>query len=229
MHGKTYILGIAILVSVCSLGCKSASKLAWWKSAEDAQAEAAVMAHSAPTLPSEIAKQAEMAATNVDITPGVTSTADSGTAAPFVPTNTTPQSAPAVANIAPPAYPSTGASSFTSAPSPQNASPTQTTATNVAATAMPYDPQAVPASNAGPTGAAAAQNASLDNRYGTPPATSVYQSAGNRYANTTAAPVSNSEQVAPTGTAPAAAPAQTAQVTTPYSDDRLAGPHTIRT
>lgn len=227
MRGKNLVAGIAILLCVSSVGCKSASKLTWWKSAEDAQAEAAVMAHSAPTLPSEIAKQAEtMSAPSVNITPGVTATADSGTAAPFVPSIAPTQTTPTIASSAPPAYPTTGASSFTSTPAPQSVPVAQTASTSstLGTTAMPYDPQAVPAAT---TNAAAtvAQNApTTDSRYGaqsapayTPPASSVYQSSGDRYSSTSATPAANTEPVATaeptTGNAP-----QVAQATSSYAD-----------
>lgn len=211
MRRKILAIGFVSAVVLGSVGCKSASKLAWWKTAENGSGESTVLAHSAPALPSEIARQTEnFASTEINITPGN----GGGTAAPYVPTAppTTPSTVVA-ANTAPPAYPSTGASSFSPSTTSQASAAIPSQSANLGSVAMPYDPNAVPAppaSNNVPT-------ASIDtgaNRYAstapassapafnpttsTPPPTTGYPSTGDRYGTP-------SQTLAATPTPPAAA------------------------
>ncbi len=164
MHAKITILGLVAVLSVGSTGCRTASKLAWWKTADNAATDSTMMAHTAPALPSDIAQQAAgLAATQPGGKHG-------GLAAPFVPqVSITPT--PQVAAATPPAaYPSASASTAHTTPySPY--SPAQTppvpaatqqvaattpgttsnpAATNPVAMSLPYNPDAMPANIGGP-------------------------------------------------------------------------------
>jgi len=155
------------------VGCKSAPKMPWSRTAATSDVESATLAHSAPALPADIAKQAEtLAATtpSIDLTAppssGLASSglASSGQAAPY---SAAPAYPPAAASLAatstpthgsgtkttPSAYPSTGASSYATAPTSTVAATTPSVppayqaadkSANLGAIDMPYNPNAVP-------------------------------------------------------------------------------------
>ena len=132
MKQTSFVIGLAMLVASTSVGCKSAPKMAWWKS-KDA-AEATAMAHQAPELPSDAAKKAEAKSSSTQVAGGV--------AAPFVPGaaaggSTTPSSN----------YPTTDAPAFT-----PNAV-AQTTPASAGASG-PYNPAATPVGKAAPVAVA---------------------------------------------------------------------------
>lgn len=151
------------------IGCKSAPKMPWSKTAATSDVEAAAMAHSAPSLPADVAKQAEaLAATtpSIDLTsPPVLGGESGGQAAPYsaAPAYTPPASASLAsvpmpsqgsgAKATPTAYPSTGASPYSSAPAAVIAAATPTMppayqstdqSANLGSVNMPYNPNAVP-------------------------------------------------------------------------------------
>ena len=193
MKRTTFAAGLIALAGVSSIGCKTTPKMAWWKSDTAAAAESTAIAHSAPALPSDLAKPSAAGAT------GSTTTAiaqtSGGQAAPFVPgrtTTTTVSSTPtssatmASATAAPASYPSTSAPAFTPDMAGRIASATSA-ATSAAASmpttggnlgsiaATPYNPSMPPQPTAASLAAAAptadtryvaATSAPL---YGTPP------------------------------------------------------------
>lgn len=186
MRVGIFTLSLALVIGGSAVGCKSAPKLPWSKTADTAPAGASTstMAAGAPQLPSEIAKQAEGLAANdpVKIT------------TPSTPANTAPTT--------PSGYPSTGAKDYLANAGAVSSPATGPTVANTVAptkSALPYDPSAVPPPPAAmasttPTGA-------QENRYGIPSA--------DRYAN--AYPTTAPAEYPVTGTAPtqstAAAPA----------------------
>ena len=129
MRVKILTASLAVVVGCGALGCKSAPKMAWWSSSKDAKVESTAVAHAAPQLPSEVAKQAE-GVNPVD--PLQISTAPA-----FAATTNPVKSSVAEAALAS-AYPSTGAPSYV---------PTKSVATTTSpsSSAMPYNPNAVPA------------------------------------------------------------------------------------
>lgn len=139
MRKTAITFGLLILSASTSVGCKSAPKLAWWKS--DKTDETA-LAHTAPELPSDAAKKAEAGA----------GTQVAGGSAPAFKTASSTAAAKTSGG-----YPSTDAPSFTPNAVSQVAS-------NAAASgaAGPYDPTATPAPKAP---AAAVAGAGTD-RYG---------------------------------------------------------------
>ena len=155
------------------VGCKSAPKMPWNRTAATSDVDSAAIAHSAPSLPADIAKQAEALAAT---TPSINLTAPQISVAPaYTPPKAslakTPNLAPAsttaaalmasqgsVAKASPTAYPTTGASPYTTTPTPKV--PTATVAAvpsdvppayqsadksaNLGAINLPYNPSAVP-------------------------------------------------------------------------------------
>jgi hypothetical protein len=102
MKKTTLIAGLMALVGAGSLGCKSTPKMAWWKS--DKSAESTAVAHTAPALPSDIAKTSAS---------GSAAAAAGGEAAPFVASQVARSSATSATSSATPAsYPSTDAPPF---------------------------------------------------------------------------------------------------------------------
>ncbi len=162
MRGKVLVASLALLLAGSSVGCKTTSNMAWWRTAGKDAPEAEVLARSAPELPSEIAKQAEGLAANTS------EQLAGGVAAPFVPGGNALPAADVAATTAPGAYPSTSAPSFT---------PTTPAATTAPATAslgslaMPYNPNAVPPAAATTTPVAAPPGASRYASVATSPAT----------------------------------------------------------
>jgi hypothetical protein len=123
MRKTAIAMGLLVLSASTSVGCKSTSKLAWWKSNK---ADETALAHAAPELPSDAAKKAEGAQV-------------AGGAAPFKPANTTGSTAVAAKSGS--GYPSTDAPAFTPSAVTQVAANT----TPTAGAAGPYDPAATPA------------------------------------------------------------------------------------
>lgn len=135
MRGQVLAASLAVFVVGSLVGCKTTPKMAWWKTSSVDAPEAEVLAHSAPALPSEIAKQVEGAAGTAN------QQLAGGTAAPFVPGLRTP----AITSVAaaPSAYPSTEAPKFVpTTPAAVPTAPTSPTLGSIAA--MPYNPNAVP-------------------------------------------------------------------------------------
>ena len=152
MRGKVLAASLAVLFVGSSIGCKSGPSMAWWKSSSKTAEESEVLAHSAPELPSEIAKQVE------EVAAATTPAESGGEAAPFVPSVSTP----AVANVAtaapaaPAPYPSTEAPKFTPTTATAAATPADPSSANLGSVAMPYNPNAVPPAAAATPAAAPA-------------------------------------------------------------------------
>ena len=129
MRKTAITVGLLVLSASTSVGCKSTSKLAWWKSNKT---DETALAHAAPELPSDAAKKAE----GVQV---------AGAAAPFKPANTTGSSSVAAKGGS--GYPSTDAPAFTPNAVTQVAGGTTPTAgsTITAGAAGPYDPAVTPA------------------------------------------------------------------------------------
>lgn len=132
MRKTAITVGLLVLSASTSVGCKSTSKLAWWKSNKT---DETALAHAAPELPSDAAKKAEGAQV-------------AGGAAPFKPANTTGSTAVAAKSGS--GYPSTDAPAFT----PNAVTQVAANTTPTAGAAGPYDPAATPAPKA-PTAAVA--------------------------------------------------------------------------
>jgi hypothetical protein len=145
---KTFLAaGLVVVFGSGLVGCKTTPKLAFWK--KDAAADATAVAHSAPALPSDLAKQSATGATSV-------AQSRLSEAAPFVPGQVARASSTAVA---PASYPSTDAPPFTpdvatriasSAPTTSTSAPVVQTATAPSShlgsiAAAPYNPAATPA------------------------------------------------------------------------------------
>jgi len=169
---------LAVFLLTECVGCKLAPKMPWSKTAATASAESSVLAHSAPALPADIAKQAEALAST---TPAVALTAaptSGGEAAPYSlapPYSPTPAMANVAAAPSPalgsgaktiaPAYPTTGDPPYMAAPAASHVATTPSTlaafqstdkSADLDSVAMPYDPNNVPpaqaiASSATPT------------------------------------------------------------------------------
>ncbi len=195
------------------VGCKMAPKMPWSKTAATADVETATLAHSAPALPADIAKQAEaLAATtpSIDLTaPQSTGgLASGGQAAPY---STAPAYSPTTASLAatstpslgsgaktaPTAYPSTGASSYSTAPAPTTVATTPSVppayqvadqSANLGAVDMPYNPNAVPPAKTVASTATVTPTVGA-NRYGASPVANSAPAYGgaNTSPNTTAA------------------------------------------
>ncbi len=188
MRGKFLAASLAVLVGGSSIGCKTMPNMAWWKTASKDAPEANVLAHSAPALPSEIAKQVEGLSTSSS------EQLAGGTAAPFMPTAPV---ASVASTTAPGPYPSTEAPTFTPPTAPVATVPAAPSSANLGSLAMPYNPNAVPpAANAV---APAATPPNVD-RYAAAPTTgsstkppaTPYPSTASRYGEQVAAtPVAN--------------------------------------
>ncbi len=215
------------------VGCKSTPKMPWSRTAATADVESAAIAHAAPALPADVAKQAEslaVAAPAINLTaPAIPSSG--GQAAPYsaapayTPAKidlaaTTPSlgsgSLGSGATSAPAAYPSTGASPYSTTPTPKT--PAQLAAAtprsvppafqstdksaNLGSVSMPYNPSAVPPAQRVAAAAPVTPKVSAD-RYGTSTvASNVTKSASsvaNRVAST--APAFGSAAVPPVKTA----------------------------
>lgn len=211
----------ALLLCVSSLGCKTAPKMAFWKTTDKSSVESTALAHSAPALPADIAKQAEtMAASNpsIQMSGGEAAPYSSApafsSAPPYTPAATAVASVPAPptgsgAKTAPGAYPTTGASPYVStAPTVASTTPKTTPSyssndqsADLGEVAMPYNPNAVP-----PAKTVAAATPTI-----TPKATNT-----DRYGMASAAPAYGGANVPPV----AASPVATAAAPKTNSGDR---------
>jgi len=209
MRGTVLAASLALLVGGSSVGCKTTSNMAWWKSAGKDAPEANVLAHSAPELPSEIAKQVEAASA------GASQQLAGGVAAPFVPSAATPPAATvaSLANAA--AYPSTEAPKFTPA-TPATTVPAAPASANLGSVAMPYNPNAVPpVAKAAPAAAPVSTDryaAATAPASTTTPAATSYPGSSTRYGAQVA-----SVPTAPTTSTPATSPYAAAAPSTPTS------------
>ena len=164
----------AVLMSAGTLGCKSAPKLAFWKSAEKSDVESTALAHSAPALPADVAKQAESLATtspSIEMSaPGMSASGMStsgmsmpaGQAPPYSPSlgvaSTAAPSLGSGSKMTPSSYPTTSAPAYPATTSnntlasttgvPQSSAPASNLPTDRSADLgsidMPYNPNAVP-------------------------------------------------------------------------------------
>ncbi len=185
---NTIVATVAVVfLTTGFVGCKSAPKMPWSKTAATSDVESAALAHTAPSLPADIAKQAEAFASSspsIDLT---TPPAAGGQAAPY---SSAPAFSPGMANLAaapttmqgsgakttPTAYPTTGASPYSTAPASTIAATTpsvppafQSTdkSADLGSVDQPYNPSAVPPARtvASVTPAPATPSVSAD-RYG---------------------------------------------------------------
>ena len=173
MRTNIFAVGLIMVMGLGSLGCKTASQMAWWKTADNAAADSTALAHSAPALPSDVARQAEsFVSTEVNIT--TEPQRGGGVVGPFVPGAAQTPASPAMASAAPSAYPSTGGSNAGNptsvaagsvpAAAPPLAAAISESAANLGSVAMPYNPNAVPAARA-PAIAPPAQGRTTLDRY----------------------------------------------------------------
>ncbi len=141
MQVRILTASLALVIGCGALGCKSAPKMAWWSSSKDSKVESTAVAHAAPQLPSEVAKQTEgvNSADPVQISSAPAFAANSSNE-----TGNSTGAAPAYTATASPsgAYPSTGAQSYVPATNQATLPASSTTALT---SAMPYNPNAVPA------------------------------------------------------------------------------------
>ena len=153
---------VVAILATGLIGCKTAPKLAWWKTGEKSDVESTALAHSAPSLPADVAKQAESLATttpSIDLTAPATATPSGAAPAPaFTPSAAAVASAPVAkygtsTPTTPAAYPSTGASSYAPSTAPQVAAATPNVPPMIQSSEqvadlgtldMPYNPNAVP-------------------------------------------------------------------------------------
>ncbi|TWU27369.1 hypothetical protein [Bythopirellula polymerisocia] len=161
MQVRLLTASLALVVGCGALGCKSAPKMAWWSSSKGDKVESTAIAHAAPQLPSEIAKQTEAINT---ANPVQISTAPAFAANTSTVNSNVTESAMASTPVG--AYPSTGAQSYVPRTS---AAATTTASTN----AMPYNPNAVPAAKKSSDAQSLATNATLN----------TVNSAADRYGN----------------------------------------------
>ncbi len=165
MRNKS-VATLAAVYLAAAVGCQSAPKLAFWKSGDKSDVESTALAHSAPALPADVAKQAETLAA---ATPSIDLAAPAGSgslssappyspAPPYMPPAASSPSAAAppfgavsaASQPTPPAYPKTPAPAFAS-----SAPATATPATNpVASMAAASKPSTMPAASASPSIAA---------------------------------------------------------------------------
>jgi len=193
---KTIVAAVATMFFCAgTIGCQTAAKMAWWKTADATNVESTALAHSAPALPADLAKQAESLATtapSIQMSGG--EAAPYSTAPTFSPAATsvaaTPATAPgagltgSVSKTASTAHPSTAYPSTpypSTGASPYTASAAATVATNSPATPpayaaadqsadlgsvdMPYNPNAVPPARTVATASPRTPSATTD-RYG---------------------------------------------------------------
>jgi len=143
MRNTIIATAVAVLLCAGSVGCKTPSKMAWWKTADKTGTESMALANSAPALPADLAKQAEGLATAA---PSIQLSED-GKAAPYTPT-TVAAAAPAFTpTAAPGAYPSTSAAPYSSTAASSIAASTPVPAAqsaNLGSVNLPYNPNAVP-------------------------------------------------------------------------------------
>ena len=190
------------------VGCKSTPKMPWNRTAATADVESAAVAHSAPALPADIAKQAEALAAStpsIDLTAPQISTAPAYTPpkASLATTPTLPTTSAAAlmashgssTKTSSGAYPTTGASPYTTTPTPKTPAATLAAATpnvppayqstdksaNLGTVNMPYNPAAVPPAKTIASTASTAPTASTPStgtdRYGSKPASTTIASA----------------------------------------------------
>jgi hypothetical protein len=156
MKHTAQVAVIVTLLAASALGCKSASKYAWWK--KDQAGESTALAHSAPQLPSDLAKQNESPSSSAQLV--------GGTAAPFVPSQAS--KSPLAATASSGAYPSTSAPAFNSSTSRAGSTSALAgqgpSSANLGSIAMPYNPTAAPAPKSVGASVAAATNPA--ERYG---------------------------------------------------------------
>jgi hypothetical protein len=210
MRGTIFAASLAVLVGVSSVGCTSMPSLAWWKTADNSNANATAVARAAPALPSDVAIQNEGLATNA-------APATGNTPAPYVAT--------AAPVVTPTGYPNTGAPSFTSTPPSVAQVRPAMNDSNLGTINLPYNPNGVPpAATVAAVPPAAAPT--TPSRYATPstpdypptntPAGNLPQiaDAGSRYGTQTAANTIPAYNPAP---APSYAP-PTAQASVPSTN-----------
>lgn len=196
MRKTAITVGLLFLSASTTVGCKSAPKLAWWKSNKT---DETALAHAAPQLPSDLAKEAD-AKSAAQVAGGV--------AAPFKPGATAPAGG----------YPTTDAPAFTPTAVASNAA--------TGAAAGPYDPSATPtpkattvASSVGDRyglGTAVGGESSTAPAYGQAPSyssTDSLESVASRYGSP-AGGVSATTPIAGSATAPAYSPAAVTPVST---------------
>jgi hypothetical protein len=140
MKKTTLIAGLLALVGAGSTGCKTTPKMAFWKS--EKTAESTAVAHTAPTLPSDLAKQGGTAQSTV--------AQAGGEAGPFVAGQVARTSATAAPTSG---YPSTDAPPFTpdvasritsATPSTSSGALTSSAPSLGSIAASPYNPAATP-------------------------------------------------------------------------------------
>jgi hypothetical protein len=182
MRKTAIIAGLLILSASTSVGCKSAPKLAWWKSSKT---DETALAHAAPELPSDAAKKAEA---------GASTQVAGGSAAPFKPANATGSTS--MASKSSGGYPSTDAPPFTPNAVTQVAANTAsvTSAPTTSGAAGPYDPTATPTPKSTPTVVAATGT----DRYGLGSVTAGASSTASTTAPTYGQAASGASTTAPT-------------------------------
>lgn len=210
MRNTIVAASVAVCLTTLTLGCKTAPKLAFWKSGDSADVESTALAHSAPSLPADVAKQAEaLASSSPAIDMSTTPAAASAAAAPpyspapaYVPPAASVASTPATSvgsgTKSAPSFPTTGAASYaTTTPSaaPKVAAATPPALYNrdqsadLGSVDMPYNPNAVPPARKPAAAVASAPTTSpaTADRYGSASLASTYPAT-----STPAAPSFNS-------------------------------------
>ncbi len=174
-------VGLAALVGVSSIGCKSMPQLAWWKKASLADSGSTAVVRTAPALPSEIAKQAEglTAPTSVQVA--------GGEATPFLPGAIKATGASATT---PMAYPSTGVGSFSTAPKSTATVAAAATTANLGSIGLPYNPNVLPAAKTAVT-APLVSPASNSGRYASTSTPTNFPSSNGMSATGSASPYAN--------------------------------------
>lgn len=128
---------LAVLLGCNVIGCKSAPKMAWWKSSDDVEKVASTETRAAPELPSEVALEAGGLNRNdplqISTAPTGGSYGNPASAAP----------AYQASSAAVGSYPNTGAPSYVPESNLAVTPQVPTSASN-----LPYDPNAVPAPRA---------------------------------------------------------------------------------
>lgn len=142
MRVRILTASLAVVIGCGTLGCKSAPKMSWWSSKDTAKTETTAVAHAAPQLPSEIAKQSEAINTanpvQISTAPAFATTSNTGGTAPAFAATTAPAGA----------YPSTGAQSYVPTTTSQAAA--SAASTIASSNTLPYNPNAVPAAKTPP-------------------------------------------------------------------------------
>lgn len=143
MKRTAIVIGLMMLFAPSTIGCKSSPKMAWWKS--NKASESTAIAHQAPELPSDAAKQAD-AARSTQVA--------GGSAPPFTPGQVSGSTTTSGAST----YPSTDAPAFVPSAVSQLASstPSTTPASTSTVTSGPYNPAATPVAKAAPVETATA-------------------------------------------------------------------------